>query len=301
MLALRPAFSEPQAFSYATSRHTHVHRKLVGHSHFLSSWKRETFATGWRAVFSNDKPPQPWPRGRPQVRFRAKLQQIGRTVWCRPFGTDSGSLPPAGRASLTSSLTVLIYSTQKEMCTQKAIPPPAVAQSYLFVMSTMTMSWIIRIFPFFKMWKQLKIFLNIAKYCDFFFFLQFYCEGHVAVVYNRKLDKWRTLIWRFFLSWVIWELLVKLSRAQPLQTPLNCLTRQMITPHNGSALAECSCACHYQSFICHFFLCPLFFGFPVFSSKQLKDKTDHWKAERSSLRTEVRGREKKNRFWKVNS
>lgn len=112
--------------------------------------KKGTFATGWRAVFSNDQPHQPWPRGLPQVRFRAKLQQIGRTVWCRPFGTDSSSLPPTGRASLTSSLTVLIYSAQKKkMCTQKAIPPPAVAQSYLLVMSTMTMTWILSTFSFF--------------------------------------------------------------------------------------------------------------------------------------------------------
>lgn len=80
--------------------------------------KKAKFETWWHAVFSNDKPPQPWPRGCPQVRFRAKLQQIGRTVWCRPFGTVSGSLPPTGRASLTSSLTVLIYTTHIHTHTQ---------------------------------------------------------------------------------------------------------------------------------------------------------------------------------------
>lgn len=75
---------------------------------------------GWRAVFSNDKPPQPWPRGRPQVRFRAKLQQIGRTVWCRPFGTDSSSLPPTGRASLTSSLSFNIRHTKRNVHTESS-------------------------------------------------------------------------------------------------------------------------------------------------------------------------------------
>lgn len=108
-------------------------------------WKKK-FETQRCAVLSNDKPPQPWASGRPQVHFGAKLQQIGRTVWCRPFGTDSGLLPPAGWSSMTSSLTVLIYTKQKKMCPQKPIPPPAVAQSYLLVMFTMSMIWILNAF-----------------------------------------------------------------------------------------------------------------------------------------------------------
>lgn len=55
--------------------------------------KKRKFGTQWRAALSNDKPPRPKASGCPQVRFGAKLQQIGRTVWCRPFGIDSSSPP----------------------------------------------------------------------------------------------------------------------------------------------------------------------------------------------------------------
>lgn len=236
--------------------------------------EKGNFATGWRAVFSNDKPPQPWPRGRPQVRFRAKLQQIGRTVWCRPFGTDSGSLPPTGRASLTSSLTVLIYSTQKEMCTQKAIPPPAVAQSYLLVMSTVTMSWIIRIFPF--LWcenskKYFKILQNIVTFFSILLWGTCCCgiSQKIGQMENTNLEVFS------FLS----HLRVKLIQAQPLQTLLNCLTRQMITPHIGAALAECSWTCHYRSFIYHSFSVHCFLASPCFypNSKRIKQITEKGK------------------------
>lgn len=56
------------------------------------------------ALLSGDKPPRPPASGCPQVHLRAKLQQIGRTVW------DAGHLAAftrrsIGRDSLTLSLT----------------------------------------------------------------------------------------------------------------------------------------------------------------------------------------------------
>lgn len=53
---------------------------------------RKTLKSTDVQYLSNDEPPQPRASGCPQVHFRAKLQQIGRTVWCRPFGTDYSSL-----------------------------------------------------------------------------------------------------------------------------------------------------------------------------------------------------------------
>lgn len=83
---------------------------------------------------------------------------------------------------------------KKKICTRKAIPPPAVAQSYLLVMSTMIMTSIISTFSFFVMWKHsniLKTFINIVI---FYFFM----ELHMRDVLFYTTENWRTLMWRFF-------------------------------------------------------------------------------------------------------
>lgn len=91
------------------------------------------------ALLSGDKPPRPPASGCPQVHLRAKLQQIGRTVW------DAGHLAAftrrsIGRDSLTLSLTRALARSLGAYCKnnlhliQSRIPPPTVCQSLTVAM-----------------------------------------------------------------------------------------------------------------------------------------------------------------------